>query len=440
MGIRAEAIVLGQRNSCRTGNKIGFETLPADKESLEGFDLYLGHGHLMTIGPTGAGKGVGLLIPNLLLNSSSMIVLDPKGEACAVTAARRRELGHKVIILDPFSSTGLDSDSLDPIDLLRQVEGDQDMDAVMLAALFGEGHGSSSDPYWSDTSRSLNSGLIAHCASTSEGEDVGGLLKLRDLLFRADFENQLATLLVSNRVVSALARREFAAFLAIPGDRTRPCVLSAARQSMHFLTSDAISTAVSHTSFNIEKFLSDERSTLYIVFPPERIRAFGSLLRIWTEVLLIFLMRRKFAPSNPTLFMVDEASQLGALPALKLAATFMRGMGALQLWTFWQDLSQIKANYPMDFETILNNTSVLTAFGGTLPLAARELAPIFGVDQGVFAGLGREKIIIIDAESGTKQVDRLNYLNDDRMAKYASRNPRMDPKRVDRRHQYPVKP
>ena len=51
---------------------------------------YHGHSHLLSIGPAGSGKGTGLIIPNLARLERSIIVVDPKGEAAAVTAAYRR--------------------------------------------------------------------------------------------------------------------------------------------------------------------------------------------------------------------------------------------------------------------------------------------------------------------------------------------------------------
>lgn len=51
-------------------------------------------GHLMTIAPTGAGKGVSASIPACLTWQGPLIVIDPKGEHYAVTARRRREAVH----------------------------------------------------------------------------------------------------------------------------------------------------------------------------------------------------------------------------------------------------------------------------------------------------------------------------------------------------------
>jgi type IV secretory pathway TraG/TraD family ATPase VirD4 len=50
--------------------------------------------HLLVIGPNGSGKGTRLLILALLeISGRSIVVIDPKGELAAVTAAWRRTVG-----------------------------------------------------------------------------------------------------------------------------------------------------------------------------------------------------------------------------------------------------------------------------------------------------------------------------------------------------------
>ncbi|MGH6845930.1 MAG: type IV secretory system conjugative DNA transfer family protein [Methylocella sp.] len=58
--------------------------------------------HLLLLGPNGSGKGTRLLIPALLeLANRSLVVIDPKAELAAVTAAWRRTVS-EVVILNPF--------------------------------------------------------------------------------------------------------------------------------------------------------------------------------------------------------------------------------------------------------------------------------------------------------------------------------------------------
>jgi type IV secretion system protein VirD4 len=45
-------------------------------------------------------------VPNLLTYPGSVIIIDPKGEAAAIGARRRREIVQKVHIIDPWGVTG----------------------------------------------------------------------------------------------------------------------------------------------------------------------------------------------------------------------------------------------------------------------------------------------------------------------------------------------
>ena len=52
--------------------------------------VYEGERHLLLFGPNGTGKGTRFLIINLLsIRGKSILVIDPKGELAAVTAAYR---------------------------------------------------------------------------------------------------------------------------------------------------------------------------------------------------------------------------------------------------------------------------------------------------------------------------------------------------------------
>lgn len=66
--------------------------------------------HIITVAGSRAGKGRGVIIPNLLSYPGSMIVIDPKGDLAAETARYRREqLGQSVYVIDPFDASQLDS-------------------------------------------------------------------------------------------------------------------------------------------------------------------------------------------------------------------------------------------------------------------------------------------------------------------------------------------
>lgn len=100
---------------------MGFTFGDPDRTPDNGFVdpiLMEGEGHLLTIAPTGAGKGIGCIIPALLRHTGPAIVVDPKGENAMVTARRRREMGHEVVVIDPMGVTGCDAGMLNPLDII----------------------------------------------------------------------------------------------------------------------------------------------------------------------------------------------------------------------------------------------------------------------------------------------------------------------------------
>lgn len=66
--------------------------------------------HLLTIAGSRSGKGVSVIVPNLLLYPGSVLVLDPKGENASLTAERRGKgigikaggMDQEVFVIDPF--------------------------------------------------------------------------------------------------------------------------------------------------------------------------------------------------------------------------------------------------------------------------------------------------------------------------------------------------
>lgn len=62
--------------------------------------------HMITVAGSRAGKGVSVIIPNLIFYPGSVLAIDPKGELASITARRRaRDLKQKVFVLDPFGRT-----------------------------------------------------------------------------------------------------------------------------------------------------------------------------------------------------------------------------------------------------------------------------------------------------------------------------------------------
>jgi len=63
--------------------------------------------HTAIFAPTRSGKGVSCILPFLLTSDESCVVIDPKGENFLLTAETRKNMGHEIIVLDPYKMVTL---------------------------------------------------------------------------------------------------------------------------------------------------------------------------------------------------------------------------------------------------------------------------------------------------------------------------------------------
>ncbi len=150
----------------------------ADNGQIGDKILYGGDQHVLVFGPNGKGKGTRVLMPNLLQSSgSSIVVVDPKGELAAVTAAYRRKLG-RVVILNPFGVLAdrpgyehLKSDGFNPLAAMSSTSPSFNADAARLADALVRVEGS--DPHWTQSARALIAALIMFVVLERENPEIG---------------------------------------------------------------------------------------------------------------------------------------------------------------------------------------------------------------------------------------------------------------------------
>ena len=368
-----------------------------------------GEDHILAFAPTGRGKGVSLAIPSLINYDGPAVVIDVKGEAYQVTADRRRAMGQKVYVIDPFHVVTDTSDGLNPMDLFTLEGTTHDADAEMLAQFLWS-EKPSNDAFWPDTAIPFVAGCISHVA-TADHIESKSLNRVRELLRSDDVDYNLAVLLDTKKVGSRFAHEEFASYLQISSDRTRPCVLAEARTCLRALCSESVAAVLEKSSFDWKAFVAGEPMTIYLVMPPSKLDSHRALMRLWIGSLMLALSRRTAMPERRLLFLLDEAAQLGELPILRQFFTLMRGYG-VQVMGLYQDLSQLKLLFPKDWMTILNNAGVLATFGFANYFMAKEWGEIFGIDTADLMTLPASDMVLRTPDTPARFVRRLNYLLD----------------------------
>ncbi len=407
----SQDLLLGYRVAAANARRMGFADPGAGAAHADLEPITLGgDGHLVTVAPTGAGKGRGAIIPNLLRYDGPAIVVDPKGENTLVTARARREMGQQVHIIDPFGLVTDASDQLNPLDVLARPGIELESEAQALAMMLSGQGKSLSEPFWDIWGRSLLSGVIAYVAE-HEPEENRHFGRVREILKNDDVVFNLAALLDKTPNLAGIARTEISAFVQLV-DQTRSGVLATAQSYTEVVNSEPARKTLSRTSLDLDAVESGAPMTIYLVIPPDKLASHGPLLRLWIGSLLKTVMNRPARPERDTLFVIDECGQLGQLEHLRVAMTLLRGYG-LKVWAFFQDMSQMRRLYPDDWQTIVNNAAVFQTFGLTNHVMANETADMVGdVDAFSLRALARDRQVVARAREQAKVCALPDYLKD----------------------------
>jgi type IV secretory pathway TraG/TraD family ATPase VirD4 len=297
-------------------------------------------GHMLTCAPTGAGKGVGCVIPNLLEYPGSAIVIDVKGELAAVTARRRRALGQDVKIIDPFGITRGPSSSVNLLDGIDPTSPDVASQAATLADLIVISE--AKDTFWDDAARDLIRGLLIHVAGFDE--EYRHMGEVRRILTgsESELDGVLADMSSTDEAFE-LPKRAANVFLA-KAEKERSGVLSTAARHTSFLDDPRIVAALSKSEVHLEE-LKQRPMTVYIAIPPHKLASNTRFIRALMGLGLAGLMRTTEQPAHRVAFFFDEFAQLGHMRQVEDAISVIRGYGGV-FWMFVQDLSQLQKVYP----------------------------------------------------------------------------------------------
>ncbi|MBU2531680.1 MAG: type IV secretory system conjugative DNA transfer family protein [Alphaproteobacteria bacterium] len=388
--------------------------------------LFDDEGHLITIAPTGAGKGVGCIVPALLRHDGPVIVIDPKGENYAITARHRRELGQKVFVLDPMGITDAGEAERARLNPLDAIDPEHPLSVDEMSSMvsgFVDRYTAARDLFWVERAKHLVLALLAHVVSDLPPERRT-LKEVRDLVDASVSDpGTLSERLKRSRHPLAGSA---VSMLGLNARETLGGIQSFAQEMLAFVRGPLVEQATSASSFELEAITLGEPISIYIVLPPHMLGSHGRLLRMWISALMSAIIRRRAKPDRPTLFLLDEAAQLGELRQLQQAITLLRGYG-LKTWSFWQDVSQIKRNYPADWPTMINNCRVVQCFGANNMNAARDMSDLVGLGtaEGVL-DLKRHEMLLQIAGDEAVYARLPNYLADPVFAGQFDANPFYD--------------
>ena len=429
--LSASQLLLGWEDTLRPrGPAIGFQQAhdasPAKEPTLKPVWLDNPESHAICVAPTGSGKGRCSLIPQLLSWKGSTVVIDPKGEAAAVTGRyRERELGQRVVYLDPFHLVTDKPDALNPLDAIQFSGESPEEFAIMAPSLLHPDHtGFAREPYWDNSGDALISAVLCYILAM-EAPEHRNFPRLRTHLMSDDVVYNLARLLdtVGSKMPS-MAHEQLASFVST-ADLTRSGILSTAQQHLRLLGDPCVCAGLRETTFDLEAFRRGDPMTIYLILPPSRLYSHGLLLRSWLGTLFTVAMSREQLPDSPTLFLVDELAALGSMSQIRTAFTLLRGYG-VRVTIYLQDLNQLKQLYTQDWETLVNNAGTIQTFSPSNFKMAQQLAEFFGTEvrPDDMLRAGKDEQFILFQGGQFKRCRKLDYLTDPFFAGRYEVNPR----------------
>lgn len=355
-----DQILLGKKWDPATGRISGPET----------WDL---HSHITMIAPTGAGKGVTVEMPNLLIGLREMSVLsvDPSGQNAAVCAAARRRMGHETTMLNPFNlHVGLHPDLEDvgfnPLAALPKPEAPNFMLEVLALGDSSISSDNDSQPHFPNAARGLMSFLMGF-VRLSYGPQKANLGIVRDLLTGEIVEAARAAVATGHRGIASLANKYTGEL-----NRELQSIISTAEVQTKWLLDTTMQASLSRHGVDFAR-MQDRKVTTFLILPAgTELETHGVWFRLVVTCALNAFYRRASGGGVPVLLMLSEFAQLGKVPPVRAAFGQARKYN-LRLFPVLQNWSQLTDIYgEKGAWTFIANSGCLIGFNPGIDVNTAE--------------------------------------------------------------------
>jgi type IV secretion system protein VirD4 len=306
--------------------------------------------------PTRSGKGVGIVIPNLLSYEGSVVVLDIKQENFDLTSGWRKKQGQDVYLFNPFAED-LRTARWNPLHYVS--DGAFRVSDLMSLAetLYPDGAGDQG--FWVSQARNA---FVAFTMYLFEKRDAQGggsrLLSIDEPTLGAVFRLSTGEGDDLKGYLQGLARHTFLsditqnAFsnLVSQADDTFASIMGMFREPLNMFLNPVLDAATSGNDFLLTD-LRRKTMTIYIGIQPNKLAESRIIINMFFSQ-LVKLNTRELPAQDKTLkhqclLLMDEFTALGRVGILASAVSFIAGYN-LRLLPIIQSLSQLDAVYGRD--------------------------------------------------------------------------------------------
>jgi type IV secretion system protein VirD4 len=351
---------------------------------------YGGQRFALLAAPTRSGKGVGIVIPNLLTYSGSCVVLDIKQENFDLTSGFRQQHGHEVFLFNPFAVDGR-THRWNPLSYISNDPKFRVSDLSSIAAMLFPSSVDGKDSFWKNHAQNV---FIAFGLYLFESKDFQASLGCpEDLLppvtlgamYRMSsaedvpIKEHLQALLSMN-FVSAECRTAFGGILS-QNDEVFSSILGTFKEPLLPWLNPVVDAATSSNDFLLTD-LRKKKMTIYIGILPNKLAESKLIINLFFSQ-LINENTKELPQANPALkyqclLLMDEFTSIGRIDIISKAVSFMAGYN-LRLLPIVQSLAQLDSVYGKeDSRTLVTNHALQIIYTPRMQSDANDYSEMLG--------------------------------------------------------------
>ncbi len=327
--------------------------------------------HVLLFAPTGSGKGVGFVIPNLLFWQESVVIHDIKGENHELCSGYRGSLGQDVWYWNPADPDGI-SHCYNPLDWISDKPGQMVDDVQKICNLILP-----EQEFWQNEARSLMMGVILYLVAVPE--KVNSFGEVVRTMRSDDVVYNLAVVLDTiGKRIHPVAYMNIAAFLQ-KADKERSGVISTLNSGLELWANPLIDATTARSDFDMQ-MLKKKKMSVFCGVTPDNLKRLEPLLKVFYQQATDFMTRHMPRKDEPhgVLFMMDEFPSLGEMPQFQVGIAYFRGY-RVKLFLIVQDTQQLKGIYEeAGMNSFLSNSYYRITFAANNIETANLISQLIG--------------------------------------------------------------
>jgi len=346
------------------------------------FVQFSGTEHVLLEAPTRAGKGVGVVIPNLLAWSDSVVVLDVKQENWEKSAGWRKSLGHQVLMFDPLDPQGRTA-RYNPFAHIKRTDPVEVIDELQKIAAMLWPPPANGESFWMDSARTAFIGVAAYIAATPALPFTMGEVYRN---FSAGDAKERFPKIIKDRQAAGDPLSEACISALNDWISSSANTFTGIRQSVsakiNLWINPYVDAATSESDFDLREFRSRPIS-LYLGVSPDNIERVSDIYNLLFQQLIDLNVRE--LPDEKTgrhplklLLLLDEFARLGRASVIASGFSYVAGYG-IRLLPVIQARAQLRDVYGPDVTSeIVQNCGVELVFTPKHVDVAKELSERLG--------------------------------------------------------------